>query len=99
MAEQATLNEPLSLHVELEEERETGRWIADVTNLRGVLAYGATAFEAIKNAKVLAIAVVGERLENGEDPLTGQELGDARLLDEAAASFAGIEFHHATVAS
>jgi predicted RNase H-like HicB family nuclease len=98
MAKEAAMGEPLSLQVELEEERETGRWIADVTNLPGVLAYGATAFEAIKNAKVLAIAVVGERLENGEDPLTGDELGDANRPDEAAASFAGIEFHHATVA-
>jgi predicted RNase H-like HicB family nuclease len=99
MADQAALSEPLSLHVELEEESETGRWIADVTNLPGVLAYGATAFEAIKNVKVLAIAVVGERLENGEDLLTGHELGEANAPDEAAAAFAGIEFHHATVAS
>lgn len=93
------LGKPVSLDVELEEEHATGRWIADVTNLPGVLAYGATPFEAIKNAKVLAIAVIGERLENGEDPLTGRELGGACPPDEAAAAFAGIEFHHAAVAS
>jgi hypothetical protein len=29
MAKEAALSEPLSLQVELEEERETGRWIAD----------------------------------------------------------------------
>jgi predicted RNase H-like HicB family nuclease len=74
---------PLRLNVELEEERESGRWIADVTDLPGVLVYGATAFEALAKAKMLALEVIGDRLAHGEDPLTGCELGD-RPPDDGA---------------
>ena len=78
MAEAVTLDKPLTLHVDLEEESETGRWIADVTDIPGVMAYGATPFEALAKVKVLAIEVVGDRLAHGEDLLTGSELGEAR---------------------
>jgi predicted RNase H-like HicB family nuclease len=99
MAEELTLDKPLTLNVELQEEPETGRWIADVTDLPGVMAYGATAFEALAKAKVLAMEVVGDRLAHGEDLLTGSALGDARPPYGAAAGFAGIEFHHPALAS
>jgi predicted RNase H-like HicB family nuclease len=60
----------LSIETELEED---GRWIAEVPQLPGVLAYGATADEAAAKAEVLALRVLAERLEQGEqkgsDPL------------------------------
>jgi predicted RNase H-like HicB family nuclease len=53
----------LSIETELEED---GRWIAEVPQLPGVLAYGATAEEAAAKAEVLALRVLAERLEQGE---------------------------------
>ena len=49
------------------EREEDGRWIAEVPELPGVLAYGATADEAMAKAEVLALRVLAERLENNED--------------------------------
>ena len=53
------------LTVEIEQE-EDGRWIAEVLELAGVMAYGSTAQEAIAKAKELALRVVADRLEHGE---------------------------------
>ena len=91
-------DKPLRLNVELEEERESGRWIADVIDLPGVLVYGASAFEALARAKMLALDVIGDRLARGEDPLTGWELGEACPPFDSAASSCGIEFSHVAVA-
>ncbi|HVS31907.1 MAG TPA: type II toxin-antitoxin system HicB family antitoxin [Thermoanaerobaculia bacterium] len=52
--------------VELQRE-EDGRWIGEVTDLPGVLAYGATRDEAVARAKALAFRVLADRLEHGED--------------------------------
>ena len=43
-----------------------GRWIAEVPELPGVLAYGTTADEAMAKAEVLALRVLADRLENKE---------------------------------
>ena len=52
---------------ELECEREAdGRWIAEVPQLPGALAYGATADEAMSKAEILALRVLADRLEHGE---------------------------------
>lgn len=48
------------------EREEDGRWLAEVPQLPGVLAYGATADEAMAKAEVLALRVLAERLEHGE---------------------------------
>ncbi len=48
------------------EREEDGRWLAEVPELPGVLAYGATAEEAQSKAQVLALRVLAERLEHGE---------------------------------
>ncbi|MBS0457722.1 MAG: type II toxin-antitoxin system HicB family antitoxin [Proteobacteria bacterium] len=53
----------LSLEIEREED---GRWLAEVPQLAGVLAYGATADEAMSRAEVLALRVLAERIEHGE---------------------------------
>jgi predicted RNase H-like HicB family nuclease len=51
----------------IEHEREVdGRWLAEVPELPGVLAYGATANEAMAKAEVLALRVLAERLESNE---------------------------------
>ena len=51
----------------IETERETdGRWIAEVPELPGVLAYGATQDEALARVEALALRVLAEQLEHGE---------------------------------
>ena len=52
--------------VEIERE-DDGRWIGEVTDLPGVLAYGTTREEAVAKAKALAFRVLADRLEHGED--------------------------------
>ena len=55
------------MNFNLECERESdGRWLAEVAQLPGVLAYGASANEAMAKAEVLALRVLAEQLENGE---------------------------------
>ncbi len=54
-----------SYHVEIEEE-EDGRWIAEVVELPGVLAYGETSEAALTHAQALALRVLADRLEHGE---------------------------------
>ena len=55
----------MKLTLETEQE-DDGRWIAEVPQLPGVLAYGATADEAATKAEILALRVVAERLEHAE---------------------------------
>ena len=51
----------------IECERESdGRWLAEVPQLPGVLAYGESADEAMSRAEILALRVLAERLEHGE---------------------------------
>lgn len=51
--------------VEIEREAD-GRWLAEVTDLPGVLAYGATEHEAVARVQALALRVVADRLEHDE---------------------------------
>ncbi len=57
---------PTRLTVEVEPE-EDGRWLAEVPDLPGVLAYGRTRPEAIARAQALCLRVLADRLEHGED--------------------------------
>ncbi len=51
----------------VEIDRETdGRWIAEVTDLPGVMAYGESREEALRRVQALSLRVLAERLENGE---------------------------------
>jgi len=45
---------------------DDGRWIGEVVDLPGVLAYGGTREEAVAKAKALAFRVLADRLEHGE---------------------------------
>jgi predicted RNase H-like HicB family nuclease len=53
----------LNLEVEREDD---GRWIAEVAELPGVLAYGNTREEAVERAQALSLRVMADRLEHGE---------------------------------
>ncbi len=55
----------MKLKVELERE-EDGRWIAEIQELAGVMAYGPTRDEALSRVEVLALRVIADRLEHGE---------------------------------
>jgi len=55
----------MKFNIECERE-EDGRWLAEVPELSGVMAYGNTAEEAMAKAQVLALRVLAERLEHGE---------------------------------
>ena len=48
------------------EKEEDGRWIADVSDLPGVLAYGKTREEAIAKVEALALRVIADRIDHGE---------------------------------
>jgi len=51
--------------VEVEREDDK-RWIAEVTDLPGVMVYGATRKEAMAKAQALALRVLADRIEHGE---------------------------------
>lgn len=53
------------LNIEMEQEAD-GRWIAEVTELSGVMAYGVTPEEARARAQALALRVMADRIENDE---------------------------------
>ena len=46
------------------EKEEDGRWLSEVPELPGVMAYGQTADEAIRKAEALALRVIADRLEH-----------------------------------
>jgi predicted RNase H-like HicB family nuclease len=52
------------------EQEQDGRWLAEVLELPGILAYGRTAEEAIARAQALGLRVIAERIENGEESAT-----------------------------
>jgi predicted RNase H-like HicB family nuclease len=54
------------IRVELERE-EDGRFLASVPDLPGVMAYGASEEEAIRKVKAMALQVLADMIESGED--------------------------------
>jgi predicted RNase H-like HicB family nuclease len=53
------------MRLRVEFDRETdGRWIAEVPELPGVLAYGKTREEALAAVEALALRVITDRIEN-----------------------------------
>jgi len=53
------------MKIEIDREQD-GRWIAEVPELPGVLAYGADRAEAVFRVEALALRVIADRLEHGE---------------------------------
>ena len=53
------------MNFKIEFDREDdGRWIAEIPDLPGVLAYGATRGEAEAAVEALALRVIADRIEN-----------------------------------
>lgn len=63
----ARRNMSMTFTVEYERE-DDGRWLAEVVELPGVLAYGQSSDEAVARAQALALRVLADRLEHGEGP-------------------------------
>ena len=48
------------------EQEDDGRWLAEVVELPGVLAYGNSLEEAMAKVQALALRVLADQLEHGE---------------------------------
>jgi predicted RNase H-like HicB family nuclease len=55
----------MKLTIESEQEVD-GRWLAEVIELPGVMAYGKTDREAVRNVLSLTLRVLADRIEHGE---------------------------------
>lgn len=53
----------MNVEVEIEDD---GRWIAEIPELPGVMAYGTDQIEAIQKTEALALRVIADRIEHGE---------------------------------
>ena len=54
------------IRIDLDRESD-GRWIAEIASLPGALVYGTTREEAARKVEALALRILAERLENGEE--------------------------------
>jgi predicted RNase H-like HicB family nuclease len=51
----------------VETERETdGRWLAEISDLPGVMCYGTSREEAVARAEALALRILADRVDHGE---------------------------------
>lgn len=55
----------MKFKIELEQEAD-GRWIAEIGEIPGALAYGKTRDQAIAAVEALALRVLADRLEHAE---------------------------------
>lgn len=55
----------MTFTIEFERE-DDGRWLAEVLELPGVLAYGQTSDEAIAKTQALALRVLADRIEHAD---------------------------------
>jgi predicted RNase H-like HicB family nuclease len=55
----------MTFAVEIEREKD-GRWIAEIPQIPGAMAYGRTRAEAVSRVEALALRVLAERIEHGE---------------------------------
>jgi predicted RNase H-like HicB family nuclease len=70
----AARSSQMNFIVELEQE-EDGRWIAEVVDIPGALAYGQSQQEALARVEAVALRVIAEKLDQGEiqvDLVSGQ---------------------------
>jgi hypothetical protein len=54
----------MTLTIEFEQESD-GRWIAEVSQLSGVLVYGDTQAKAAQHARALPFRVIADQIESG----------------------------------
>ena len=65
---QGTGSQDLRFVIETEREND-GRWIAEISQVPGALAYGATREEAIKKAYAIALRSVADDVEHSDGAL------------------------------
>jgi predicted RNase H-like HicB family nuclease len=56
--------QPMRVDIELETD---GRFLASVPDLTGVMAYGETEEQAVRKVKAIALQVLADMIEDGED--------------------------------
>ncbi|HEX8209538.1 MAG TPA: type II toxin-antitoxin system HicB family antitoxin [Longimicrobium sp.] len=56
----------MQFNIEIERE-DDGRWIAEVPDMPGVMVYGDNRASAVAKVQALALRVLAERLEHGEE--------------------------------
>ena len=55
------------MNLSIECERETdGRWMAEIVQIPGAMAYGKTREEAMAGAEIVALRAIADRIEYGE---------------------------------
>ena len=60
------------MKIEIERE-DDARWIAEIPDLPGVMVYGASRNEAIAKVEALALRVLADRLDHGEEIRGGRK--------------------------
>ncbi len=58
----------MKFRIEIDRE-DDGRWIAEIPELPGVMAYGKTRQEAIAKVEALALRVVADQTEERKTPI------------------------------
>ncbi|MBU4286037.1 MAG: type II toxin-antitoxin system HicB family antitoxin [Kiritimatiellae bacterium] len=53
------------MRIEIERE-DDGRWIAEVPDIPGVMAYGTNRQDAVAKAEALALRIIADRIDHGE---------------------------------
>lgn len=67
------------MKIEIEQE-DDGRWIAEIPSLPGAMAYGEDRTSAVSAVEALALRILADRLENGEE---APEIEDVFLVAAA----------------
>ena len=66
----------MKFRIEVDRE-DDGRWIAEITEVPGVMAYGKTTQEAIAKVEALALRVVADQTEERKTPIKSSRLSFA----------------------
>lgn len=66
----------MKFRIEIDRE-DDGRWIAEIAELPGVMAYGKTRQEAIAKVEALALRVVADQMEERKTPIKSSRLSFA----------------------
>ena len=59
------------------EQEDDGRWIAEITDLPGVMAYGASRQEAVASVEALALRIIADRIETTKIATSRVSFGSA----------------------
>ncbi len=90
----------MRLTIECEQE-EDGRWLAELIELPGVLAYGRTPEEAVARTQALGLRVLADRIEHGEGvtPLMDIRSWPAARIDPVMLAIASAPYDDEPVSS